>query len=339
MSFASPLWLCALALVPLALAAYVLARRRSRRYAIRFPAAATLQQAIPAASAWPRYLLASCALAAIALLAVALARPRVTHRVAINEARMMLVLDHSGSMAASDVQPTRLAAAQAAANTFIDQLPSTVWVGAVGFGSSPDSAQQPADNHDAARALIDGQQAGGGTDTGDALQLALALLHANSAKHPPSAIVLLSDGAANAGPDAVTVAQQAKREHVAIYTVALGTPNGVLANPDPYAPPISVPPDPQLMAAIAQASGARTFNAQTADQLSSVYKALGSQLGSVARKREITVYFAVAGLALEHLAVDAGALEALGQGQAGDAAAGDQNFHRVAPSKESVYKA
>jgi Ca-activated chloride channel family protein len=109
---------------------------------------------------------------------------------------------------------------------------------------------------------------------------------------------LLSDGAANAGPDAVGVARQAARERIPIYTVALGTPNGVLANPDPYGPPISVPPDPQLMAEIAQASGARTFNAQTADQLSSVYKTLGSQLGSVARKREITAYFAAGGLVL-----------------------------------------
>ncbi len=234
----------------------------------------------------------------MAVLVLALARPRVTHRVAVAEAHMMLVLDHSGSMAASDVQPTRLAAAQAAANTFIDQLPGTVRVGAIGFGSSPDSAQQPVADHGAARALINGQQAGGGTDTGDALQLALQLLHAGSAKHAPAAIVLLSDGAANAGPDAVSVAQQARRERVPIYTVALGTPNGVLSNPDPYAPPISVPPDPQLMAAIAQASGARSFNAQTADQLSSVYKSLGSQLGSVERKREVTVYFAAAGLLL-----------------------------------------
>jgi Ca-activated chloride channel homolog len=298
MSFAAPLWLTALALVPLALALHVAARRRAKRYAVRFPAAATLRQAIPPASSWPRHLLTACVLAAIAVLAVALARPHITERVPVNEARMMLVLDHSGSMAADDVQPTRLAAAQAAANTFIDQLPSTVWVGAIGFGSSPDSTQQPVADHNAARSLIDGQQAGGGTDTGDALQLALQLLHAGTARHPPSAIVLLSDGAANAGPDAVTLAGQAKRDHIPIYTVALGTPNGVLANPDPYAPPISVPPDPQLMAAIAQASGGRTFNAQTADQLSSVYKSLGSQLGSVARKREITAYFAVAGLVL-----------------------------------------
>ena len=89
---------------------------------------------------------AALALAAIAALAVALARPRVVEHIPTNQANMMLVTDHSGSMAATDVQPTRLAAAVAAANTFIDQLPSTVRVGAIGFGSSPDAVQGPASN-------------------------------------------------------------------------------------------------------------------------------------------------------------------------------------------------
>jgi Ca-activated chloride channel family protein len=302
MSFGSPLWLLALALVPAALAAYLTAQRRSRRYAIRFPALATLREAGLAAPSWRRHVPAALVLAAIATLALALARPRLTHRVPIGEASMMLVIDHSGSMAASDVQPTRLAAAQAAANTFIAQLPTTVTLGAIGFGSSPDTVQQPVSDHRAAEGNIDTQQAGGGTDTGDALALALQLLHGSSSKHPPSAIVLLSDGAANVGPDPVTVARQAARERIPIYTVALGTPNGVLANPDPFQPPIAVPPDPQLMQAIAAASGARAFNAQTADQLSSIYKHLGSELSSVSRKREVTVAFAVAGVVLLLLA-------------------------------------
>jgi len=302
MSFTAPIWLAALALVPIALAAYLFARRRRKRYAVRFTAVPTLRAAAAGTASATTHIPAALALAAIALLAVALARPRINHRVAVSEASMMLVVDHSGSMAADDVSPTRLAAAEAAANTFIDQLPSTVRLGALGFSSVPDTVQQPVADHGAARALIDGQRAWGGTDTGDALQLALRLLHGSDRKHPPSAIVLLSDGAANAGPDAVTVARQAAHYRIPIYTVALGTPGGVLANPDPLAPPIAVPPDPQLMTQIAQASGARTFNAQSADQLSSIYKQLGNQLGSVTRKREITVVFAVAGLVLLLLA-------------------------------------
>ena len=296
MSFAAPTWLAALALVPIALAAYLAARRRRERYAVRFPAAPTLSAALDGAPRWPTHVPAALALAAIALLALALARPRVNDRVSVSEASMMLIIDHSGSMAADDVQPTRLAAAVAAANSFIDQLPSSVRLGAIGFSSSPDTVQQPVADHGAARTLVDGQAAGGGTDTGDALELALQLLHGSSRRHAPAAIVLLSDGAANAGPDSVTVARQAGSDRIPIYTVALGTPNGTLANPDPLGPPIPVPPDPQLMAQIAQASGARTFNAQSADQLSSIYKRLGSELGTVTRKREITVVFAIAGL-------------------------------------------
>jgi Ca-activated chloride channel homolog len=194
------------------------------------------------------------------------------------------------------VQPTRLAAAERAADTFIDKLPANARLGAIAFSSSPDAVQGPVTNHDAARAIINGQFAGGGTATGDAIVQALQLLHATDSKHPPSAIVLLSDGAANAGYNVVSAARQAGQDKIPIYTVALGTPNGTLANPDPIGPPLAVPPDPQLMANIAQVSRGRAFNAQTADQLSSIYKRLGSQLGTVSRKREITAAFAIAGL-------------------------------------------
>jgi Ca-activated chloride channel homolog len=297
MSFASPLWLLALALVPALVVAYRLARRRSKRYALRFTAVSTVREAVAATPSWGRHAPAALALAAVALLAIALARPRVTDRVATQQASLMLVTDHSGSMASTDVAPSRLAAAVSAANTFIDQLPETVRVGAIGFSDSPDAVQGPASNHNAARAIIDAQTANGGTDTGDALELALQLLHGASAKHPPAAIVLLSDGAANLGPSPVTVGRLAARERIPIYTVALGTPGGVLVNPDPFGPStVPVPPDPQLMQQIAQVSGGRAFNAKSADELSSIYKRLGTQLGSVARKREITVVFAIGGL-------------------------------------------
>jgi len=296
MSFASPLWLGALALIPIAIAAAILARRRSRRYAVRFPAVSTLVLAAAAGASWRRHLPAAFALAAIAALALALARPRMSYSVPANQASVMLVMDHSGSMAATDVQPTRLAAADKAANTFIDQLPASVLVGAIAFSDAPDAVQGPVENHGAARTIIDGEVANGSTATGDALGLALQLLRGADKKHPPSAIVLLSDGAANAGEDVATVARQAAQDKIPIDTVALGTPNGVLPSPDPFQPPIAVPPDPQLMQEIAQLSGGRSFNAQSSDELSSIYKQLGHQLGSVTRKRDITAAFAIGGL-------------------------------------------
>jgi Ca-activated chloride channel family protein len=298
MSFTSPLWLAALALIPVAIGASVWARRRARRYVVRFPAVATARAAAGTGSSWLGHLPAALALAALAALAVSLARPHVSYSAPVNEGAVMLVSDESGSMAASDVQPTRLAAAERAANTFIDQLPAKVRVGAIAFSSSANSVQSPSAAHGAARSLINAQTAEGATATGDALQLALQLLRGGSKKRPPAAIVLLSDGSANQGADVNTVAREAGQEKIPIDTVALGTPTGTLPNPDPLGPPVSVPPDPQLMQRIAQVSGGRTFNAQSADELSSIYKRLGTQLGTVTRKRDVTAEFVAGGLAL-----------------------------------------
>jgi Ca-activated chloride channel family protein len=301
-SFASPIWLAALALIPLAITAQLAARRRARRYTIRFPAVSTLRLALDAGGSWRRHVPAALALAALAALVLALARPRESYGAPVDEGSIMLVTDHSGSMASTDVSPTRLAAAERAANTFIDELPRNVRVGAIAFSTSPDAVQAPDANHAAARAIINAQSASGATATGSGLELALQLLHGANPKHPPSAIVLLSDGAANTGPDVVSVARQAAQEKIPIDTVALGTPNGTLQNPDPFAPAVAVPPDPLLMEQIAQASGGRSFNAQSADQLSSIYKRLGNELGTVTRKREVTADFAIGGLVLLVLA-------------------------------------
>jgi Ca-activated chloride channel family protein len=298
MSLATPLWLFVLLVIPVGLLAQRLAHRRARRYAIRFPAVATLQAAAAGAVSWRRHIPLTLLLAATTALVLALARPHLTERVAVDQASIMLVTDHSGSMAATDVQPTRLAAAEKAADTFLDGLPSGVRVGVVTFSTSPDASQTPVTDHAATREIIDNQAADGATATGDALQQALQLLHGTDAKHPPSAIVLLSDGAANQGVDSATVAGQAGRDHIPIYTVALGTPNGVLQTGDPFQPSVPVPPDPALMQQIARASGGKTFNAKSADQLSSIYAALSKQLGSTTRKRDITALFAAGGLVL-----------------------------------------
>ncbi len=293
MSFACPLWLFTLLLIPLALYAQSRLRRRARGYAVRFTAVESVQLAAAGGSSWVGRLPLIALLAAIAMGGIALARPRVTERDPIRSASLMLVLDHSGSMVATDVKPTRLGAAISAANTFIGELPSTIRLGAVGFSSEADAVQRPVADHGAAQALIDSQQAGGGTATGPALQLALELLDAGAKHHQPAAIVLLSDGAANLGISPVTVAQQAHRDRVPIYTVALGTPNGTITI-SPFEPPVAVPPDPQLMRAIASTSGGRSFDAQNADDLSSIYQSLGRQLSTVAHKHDISAYFAIA---------------------------------------------
>jgi Ca-activated chloride channel family protein len=316
-SFSDPLWLAALALIPLALVAQRLvrrfARRRARRYAVRYAAAGTLARALAETTGGARRerIPAFALLAAVALLAFALAGPRLRERVPATHGSIVLVLDHSGSMAADDVRPSRLAAAIRAANTFIAELPAGVRVGVVTFSTVPQTVRAPTLDHAAVRAVIDRQRAGGGTDTGPALLLALRLL-AGGARSPGSAaIVLLSDGAANLGVSPLVAAMQARREHIPIYTVALGTPGGVL-NDGIYGI-IPVPPDPRLMAAIAHQSGGRAYDARTEGRLSFIYRSLGARLASTTRELELGPFLllAAAGLLCAALAASALTLAAL----------------------------
>jgi Ca-activated chloride channel family protein len=212
----------------------------------------------------------------------------------------MLVTDHSRSMSATDVEPTRLAAAQRAARTFLNQLPSQVRVGAVAFSDTPDAVQAPSPDHDDARRVVDGQVADGATATGDALQVAIDALKNDkqNGKRPPSAIVLLSDGKTTVGPDPVGIARQAAQLKIPIYTVALGTRDATVPNPNPFGTPLLVAPDPETLRQISQVSNGRAFTAEDADSLKSIYRTLGSQLGTKTQKREITASFAIGGLVL-----------------------------------------
>jgi Ca-activated chloride channel family protein len=298
-SFGSPLWLLALLAVPVSLALLSAARRRRRRYEVRFPAVATMLAAAGTTPLWRRWLPTALALAAMATLAVAAAKPQHTVRVALSSASIMLVTDHSGSMQATDVSPTRLRAAKRAATDFIDDLPSGVKLGVVAFAAQPDAAQPPVTDHDVTRRVVDNQIADGGTATGEALNAALELLRQGKSEPPKaSAIILLSDGARTVGRDPIPVAEQAARLKVPIYTVALGTEDALVPNPDPLQPPLPAPPDPATMRQIARITHARSFTADDAGKLRSIYKSLGSQLGSKTEKRELTVGFGLAGLVL-----------------------------------------
>lgn len=302
MSFAHPLLLLALLLVPLALLAQIASRRRARRYAVRFPAAATLALAAGRTPAWRRGLPIALLLASIAVLALALAKPQRTVAVPVERASIMMVTDHSRSMMAEDVDPTRLAAAKRAAHTFLDQLPHGVRVGVTTFSDVPDGTQAPTRDHALVRRMIDAQIADGGTATGDALQVALDTLErepkGDDGRRPPSAIVLLSDGTTTIGRDPVGVAETARSLRIPVYTVALGTRDATVPNPGFGPPLLSVPPDPELLKRIADTSGGRSFSAQDDQQLSSIYKTLGSQLGTRDVHREVTAAFAVGGLVL-----------------------------------------
>ena len=300
MSFASPVWLLGLALVPLALLAYQASRRRGSRYAVRFTAVPALKLAAAAVPSWRRHVPAALALAALAALVLALAKPEKTVAVPVERASIMLVTDHSRSMSATDVEPDRLSAAQRAARTFLNQLPSQVRVGAVAFSDTPDAVQAPSSDHDDARRIVDGQVADGATATGAALEVAIDALKNDkqNGKRPPSAIVLLSDGKTTVPPDPVPIARTAGQLKIPIYTVALGTRDATVPNPNPFGTPLLVAPDPETLRQIAAVSGGKAFTAEDSDSLKSIYKTLGSQLGTKQQKKQITASFAIGGLIL-----------------------------------------
>ncbi|MDW5594781.1 VWA domain-containing protein [Conexibacter stalactiti] len=300
LSFGSPIFLLALLAVPALIALQVANRQRGKRYAVRFTGVAALKLAAGTVPAWKRHLPVALLLAALAALALALARPERTVAVPIEKASIMLVTDHSRSMLAQDVEPDRMTAAKRAARRFLDQLPPTIRVGVTTYSDVPDGTQTPTRDHDLIQATIDAQVADGGTATGDALQVALDTLERqeDEGERIPAAIVLLSDGATTIGRDPVGVAQLAGEQRIPVYTVALGTRNATVPNPGFGAPTLPVPPDPETLEQIADASGGRAFQAQDDQQLSEIYETLGSRLGTRDEQREVTAAFAVGGMLL-----------------------------------------
>ncbi len=299
MSFAAPLNLLALAVLPLLAGALVLARRRRRRYAVRFPALAVLAGVTARAPAWRRHVPPALLALAAAVLALALARPQATIAVPIERASVVLVTDKSGSMAATDVAPSRLAAARQAAGRFLDRVPDSLLVGFVGYATATEQAIAPTTDRAPVRASLAALRASGGTATGDALDAALDRLEARRARGgrvAPAAIVLLSDGETTDGGDPLAAAERAKRLEVPIYTVALGTADGVV--PGPQGEPLAVPPDPETLRQIAQRSGGQAFEVDDGAALDHVYERLGSRIGTRRERREISAAFAGGGLLL-----------------------------------------
>jgi len=315
MTFLSP-WRLALLAAPAALlVAYLLAQRARRKVVVRFTSVDMLASVAPRRPGWQRHISAGAVLAALVLLVVALAQPARAQRVPRQRATVMLVLDTSGSMVATDVAPSRLAAAQEAARGFVNALPPGVQLGLVSFASNASVLVAPTSDRTTVLAAINGLRASGGTATGDALFLALnavtALPPGADGKAAPAAIVLMSDGTPTIGrgdqspsqtvSDAAAAAKQAG---VKINTIAFGTPSATIVI---QGQTVAVPSDPAAMAQIASDSGGHTFTAQTAGQLKSVYSEIGRVVGYDVHRHQIAAWFT--GLAL--LVVMLGAVAAL----------------------------
>jgi Ca-activated chloride channel homolog len=339
-TFERPLLLLTLLVVPLAVALYALAERRRMRYAIRFTNLDVLA-GVAGDRYRRRFVPLALFLLALAALCVGMARPRHTTLVPRDRATVILVIDVSRSMQAKDVKPSRIGAATAAVRTFLDRVPDRLQVGLIAFAGDPAVAAPPTRNHALVRKALDTIEwfpSFGGTAIGDALAAAVKLgqqavsggsgnLASSTTAAPQTrglvSILFLSDGAQTRGElEPLAGADLAKAAGIPVYTVALGTPNGVLdfgsgggvggggiPGPGPFdGRRVPVPPDPETLRAIADRTGGEFFAAQSAKSLQAAYRKLGSRLGRKPGQSEITYGF-LAGAAVLLLA--AGLLSAL----------------------------
>ena len=305
MSFTSPYWLLALLLVPaLLLFALAIDKRRSR-YPVAFTNLELLAGLVEERRMWRRWVPLALLLLALACASTALARPKARLSVPDNNGTVILVVDVSGSMRANDVEPTRLDAAVNAMRTFLDKLPPQFKVGLVAFSSEPEVLSAPTRDRQLVREALGYLMPEAGTAIGDGLQVAVRLTQSSLARagvqrkpgqQLPAAIVLMSDGAQNRGfLQPLQAARNAKAAGIKVYTVALGTPGGVVSfGFGLYINSIPVPPDPATMRLIANATGGATYSARSAERLSNIYKSLGSSIGRKTELREVTSWFAAA---------------------------------------------
>jgi Ca-activated chloride channel family protein len=300
-TFAWPLALLGLLAIPVAVAAYVVHDRRRARAAAQWGNPALLPNLVPAAPGLRRHIPVALLLLALAALLVGMARPRATVSVRREEATIVLAIDVSFSMVARDVKPTRLAAAQQAGRRFVDAVPRQVRLGLVSFATGARPVILPTTDRNLFAAGLGSLRPGEGTAIGDGIGVSLRSGGALQPRHPPLAILLLSDGAQTQGRlTPAAAARLAKQHGVPVYTVALGTQDGIVERPlaGGYKERITVPPDPTTLRRIAVTTGGEFFQAPDAEHLRRVYEKLASRLGHRGAKKEITAAFAGGGALL-----------------------------------------
>jgi len=312
-SFESPALLIGLLLVPLALIGYLALERRSSRYGVRFTNLDVLASVVEERRPWGRHLAAALLLAAVAALLIALARPTVTVAAPQERATVVLLVDVSGSMRAEDVAPTRLEAARAAMDSFLDKVPKEIRVAVVAFSDGPEVVVPPTGDRNLARAGIDLLAPGFGTALGDGLARAAELAAGVGEEGGPvgkapvdadgkslAAVLLLSDGKQTRGeltPD--EGAARAKEARVPVYAIALGTDTGTIeVFRFGQTQTVSVPPDRETLRQVAAETGGEYFDAPDAERLTAVYQRLGSRVGRADEQREVSVAFVAAGALL-----------------------------------------
>jgi len=297
-TFEWPLALIALVVVPVVIALYVLRERRRDDYAARFTTPTLLPNLVAAAPGWRRHLPLALLLVGLAALVVGVARPHASVDVRREEATVIIAIDTSLSMKAQDVRPSRLGAAENAANAFVAELPKRFRVGVIGFSGRAYLALAPTEDRELVVSALRSLRPGEGTALGDAVALGVRLAgqeRASDGTIPPTAMLVISDGAQMSGRTTPEVAAtQARSVHIPVYTVVVGTPDGVVNVPlaGGYQAQLRVPPSPETLRSVARLTGGQFFTAPDQDHLRQIYEKLGSRLGHRRESREITDFFA-----------------------------------------------
>ena len=298
MSFEAPLALVGLLLVPMLVALVFVHERRRQAQAARFGNPALLPNVIDREPGRLRFLPLAIFVGALCAMVLGVARPHATVSVPREEATVMLAIDVSRSMKATDVVPTRLDAAKSTAEAFLAKVPAKFRVGVVSFASQAGVAVPPTADRSLVRAELDTLKPGEGTALGDAVLLSAQLggrQRAEDGTRPPTSVLVISDGARVGGRTTPqTAAQRARTLHVPVYTVVLGTQNGVVEETltGGFRATIRVPPSPQTLRQIAQTTGGQSFTVTDRAGLRKIYEQLGSRLGHRKEDREITDAFA-----------------------------------------------
>jgi Ca-activated chloride channel homolog len=274
---------------------YVVMQMRRQKRMLRFANMELLESVAPKRSSRWRHLPAVLLVVALTFLTAAMAGPTHDVRIPRNRAVVMLVIDVSQSMRATDVAPSRLVAAQEAAKQFADQLTPGINLGLIAYAGTATVLTSPSTNRAATKAAIDQLQLADRTATGEGIFTALQAIATVGAvmgggdEPPPARIVLMSDGKETvpSNPEnpkgAYTAARTAKDQGVPISTVSFGTPYGTVTINDQQQP---VPVDSEMLKKIAELSGGNAYTASSLEQLKEVFTTLQQQIGYETTKGE-----------------------------------------------------
>jgi Ca-activated chloride channel homolog len=312
MTFGSGAWLFCFLFLPVVVLGYVRSRRRRGRRSADLAAQGLVTSGLGRRRGWRAHLPFAIFLAALALLVVALARPMATIKTPRREATVILAIDVSNSMAATDVKPSRFAAAKAAASAFVNEQPASVKIGVVAFGPSAVIVARPTFSHAEVLGAVNHLSLGGGTSLGAGILTALDAIAGKTLKvnatslgednsgevdigyYGGATIVLFSDGEDTSRTDPATMARLASTAGVRIQTIGVGTTAGTTVRIDGFS--VATALDPQTLQSVAAVSNGSYHQAADRAALADVSRTINLHFAVFTQYTEISAIFVAAAL-------------------------------------------